>query len=184
MHYSLNCRRIMAILSAFKEGSPHVDIVSQEKLARLIGERRIGALGTLRDGAPFVSMIAFAPAVDFSVFYILASQMAYHTQDFLKDPRCSLLITETDSGTADPQMLGRLTVRGKVESIGETEAEYENARELYVERFPNAARTLQLGDFALYRIRPDGGRFVAGFGQTFNCTIEDFKRASVHRPHR
>ena len=167
-----------------KEGSPHVDIASQEKLARLIGEQRIGGLGTLREGAPFVSMIAFAPAGDFSVFYILASRLAYHTQDFLKDPRCSLLIMETDSGTDDPQMLGRLTIRGKVEPLGESDSDYENARELYLERFPNAAMNFQLGDFALYRIRPEGGRFVAGFGQTFNCTVEDFKRASVHRPRQ
>ena len=161
-----------------------MDTASQEKLGRLMFGQRVGALGTLRDGAPFVSMIAFAPAGDLSAFYILASRLAYHTQDFLRDPNVSLLIAETDTGTSDPQMLARLTIRGKVERIDESHPEHDTAHGLYLKRFPDAALNFQLGDFALYRIRPDGGRFVAGFGQTFNCTVEDFKRASQHRPVR
>jgi heme iron utilization protein len=161
-----------------------MDTASQEKLARLLFDQRIGALGTLRDGAPFVSMIAYAPSDDLSAFYILASRLAYHTQDFLADSRVSLLVTETDTGTHDPQTLSRLTIRGNVESIAETARDYATARGLYLKRFPDAARNFTLGGFELYRIRPDGGRFVAGFGQTFNCTVEDFKRASPHRPLR
>lgn len=157
-----------------------MDITILEKLAHLIAGHRIGALGTLRDGAPFVSMIAFAPSRDLSRFYIHASRLAYHTQDFLKDPRVSLLITESDRSAVDPQTLARLTVRGSIATVSEGDAEYATARELYLKRFPDSAMTFGLGDFALYSIRPESGRFVAGFGKTFTCTVEDFKRASVH----
>jgi heme iron utilization protein len=159
-----------------------MDAAAQEKLARLIAWTRIGGLGTLRDGMPFVSMIAFAPSADFSAFFILASRLAYHTQDFLRDPRVSLLIAETDSGSGDPQTLARLTLRGDVEAVGEASDEYNEARTTYLKRFPDAAFNFELGDFELYKIHPQGGRFVAGFGQTYNCTVEDFKRASLHRP--
>jgi heme iron utilization protein len=158
-----------------------MDAAAEEKLARLIAGQRVGALGTLRDASPFVSMIAFAPAPDFSTFYILASRLAYHTQDFLQDARVSLLITETDAGSGDPQTLARLTVVGDVEVVPDTHLEYDEARSLYLKRFPAAAFNFELGDFELYRIRPRGGRFVAGFGQTYNCTVEDFKRASRRR---
>jgi putative heme iron utilization protein len=160
-----------------------MDSGAQQKLARLIDGQRIGALGTLRDGAPFVSMITYAPTGDFNAFYILASRLAYHTQDFLRDPRISLLITETDTGRGDPQMLARLTVGGSVASIGSTQPEYNTAREVYLKRFPDAARNFELGDFALYAIRPDGGRFVAGFGQTFRITLQDLTAASQHFPN-
>jgi putative heme iron utilization protein len=161
-----------------------VDTAAQEKLARIFSRQRIGALGTLRDGAPFVSMIAFVPSGDFGMVYLLASRLAYHTQDFLKDSRVSFLITETDTGTGDPQTLARLTIRGNVMQIGESQPEYASVRKAYLDRFPDAARNFQLGDFELYAIKPDAGRFVAGFGQTFNCTVEDFKRASQIAPRK
>jgi len=157
-----------------------MDIPTLERLAQLIAGHRIGALGTLRDGAPFVSMIAYATARDFSRFYIHASRLAYHTQDFLKDSRVSFLITETDRSGVDPQTLARLTIRGRVEAIPENDPESASAREAYLKRFPESALTFGLGDFALYSIRPESGRFVAGFGQTFICTAEDLRRASVH----
>jgi hypothetical protein len=36
-----------------------------------------------------------------------------------------------------------------------------------------------LGDFGLYRVAPVEGRYVAGFGKTFNLSVEDFKRAAA-----
>jgi heme iron utilization protein len=160
-----------------------MDAAAQEKLARLIAGQRVAALGTLRDASPFVSMIAFAPAPEFDGYFLLASRLAYHTQDFLRDPRVSLLIAETDHGTGDPQTLARLTIRGEVEVVPETHKDYDSIRALYLKRFPDAAFNFELGDFALYRIQPNGGRFVAGFGQTYNCTVEDFRRASLQRPN-
>ena len=157
-----------------------MDTPTLEKLAHLIAGQRIGALGTLREGAPFVSMIPFVPSRDFSRFFIHASRLAYHTQDFLNDPRVSLLITETDRSAVGPQTLARLTVRGSITAVNEGDAEYETARELYLKRFPDSAMTFGLGDFALYGIRPETARFVAGFGRTFTCSVEDLKRASVH----
>ena len=67
-------------------------------LARIIREVRVAALGTLRQGAPLVSMVAFLPEPDFGGFCLRISRLAWHTQDMLTDPRVSLSIVEPDEG--------------------------------------------------------------------------------------
>ena len=39
------------------------------------------------------------------------------------------------------------------------------ARAAYLARFPQSAQTFELGDFALFAIRPASARFIGGFAQ-------------------
>ena len=57
----------------------------EKKLANLLRATRIAGLGTIRDGFPLVSMVAYLPADDFSAFYIHVSTLAQHTQDLLAE---------------------------------------------------------------------------------------------------
>jgi heme oxygenase (biliverdin-IX-beta and delta-forming) len=155
-----------------------MDADSLQTLARLIRTQRIAAFGTLRDGGPLVSMILYAVSSNFAQFYIHASRLALHTQDILKDPRVSLMIAETDTGEKDPQTLARVSIRGEAVAVPPTDADYEEAKAVYLEKFPEAAFNFTLGDFAIYKIVPRTGRFVAGFGKIFNLTVEDFKQAA------
>jgi putative heme iron utilization protein len=145
-------------------------------LRRVIHEPRLAALGTLREGAPFVSLVAILPEPDASAFLLHASLLAYHTQDFLADPRASLLLSEPDDGRDDPQTLARLSIRGTVERLDPDQPRYPAARARYLARFPASAVTFQLGDFALYAVRPAGARFVAGLGRTFNLSAPELAR--------
>lgn len=149
-----------------------------QKLARLLREQRVASLGTLRDGAPLVSMTLFTTAPDLSCFYILASTLAQHTQDFLKDRRVSLMIAETDPGEGDPQTLARLSIRGEILSLPQGETEYEAARILYLEKYPASRVLFDFKDFALYRLTLQSARFVAGFAQAYNLTVQDFIQAA------
>jgi putative heme iron utilization protein len=159
-----------------------MDLETLSHLARLIRGRRLAALGTLRSsgGEPFVSMIAYVPEPDFGGFVLLASGLAQHTKDFLRDPRASLLIHEPDDDPArDPQTLARVSVVGQVEPVADVGI--PAARRLYLERFPHAERLFTLGDFVLYRLVPDSARFVAGFGRTYNLTLADLEQAAQER---
>ncbi|NUM76492.1 pyridoxamine 5'-phosphate oxidase family protein [candidate division KSB1 bacterium] len=151
----------------------------QQNLARLIRMQRIAAFGTLREGAPLVSMILYAVSPDFAQFYIHASRLALHTQDILNDPRASLMIAETDTGEKDPQTLARVSIRGEVVAIPTTHSDYAKAKTVYLEKFPDAAFNFTLGDFSIYKITPRTARYVAGFGKIFNLTVEDFKQAAL-----
>jgi hypothetical protein len=158
---------------------PSIDSDSLHTLARLIRTQRIAAFGTLRDGAPLVSMILYAVSSNFAQFYVHASRLALHTQDILKDPRVSLMIAETDTGEKDPQTLARVSIRGEAVAVPSTDLEYEEAKAVYLEKFPEAAFNFTLGDFAIYKIVPRTARYVAGFGKIFNLTAEDFKQAAL-----
>ena len=151
-------------------------------LARVIRTPRIGSLGTLHDEEPLVSMVAIAPEPDFQGFLFLASTLAQHTQDFLADPRVSLMLADPDAGgpSSDPLALGRVSLRGRIERVAPDD---HAAVALYLARFPRSRMLFGLGDFALYRLVPRVARFVAGFGRTYNLVPEHLAQAAALAPH-
>jgi hypothetical protein len=73
--------------------------------------------------------------------------------------------------------LPRVTLEGTVQELkGE---ELPSTRERWRERFESAALTLPLGDFTFFRLVPDGGRLVAGFGRALNLDPEAFREVGT-----
>jgi len=155
-----------------------MDAQSEKLLAQIIRSTRLASLGTLRDNAPRVSMVAFIAADDFSLFYLHISKLAQHTVDMQKDKHIGLLISEVDDGRADPQTLGRVSIYGTAEMIENGEPGYTPLKKAYLDRFPEAEQFFKLADFNFWRIKPKGGRFVAGFAKAFNITIETLQKVS------
>ena len=156
-----------------------MDTQSEQKLASLIRNTRVAALGTLHDGEPNLAMVAIAVESDFSAFYIHVSTLGKHTRDMQADPRVSLLITEADDRRPDPQTLARLSLNGTAEVLPRTNPHYPQVKHAYLTRFPEAEQLFSLGDFNLWRISPKGGRFVAGFAQAFNVVPEVLVKVSA-----
>lgn len=155
-----------------------MDQTALSVLARLLHTRRVAALGTNHDGSPFVSMVLTVADPDGSAFFLLASQLAWHTRDFMSDRRVSLMLTEEESPDRDPQTLARVSVTGEISAIEQNDAAYDAVRSLYLGVFPSAGSYFQLGDFSLYRITPTGGRFVEGFARAMSISPEDLKQAA------
>jgi putative heme iron utilization protein len=150
-------------------------------LVNLIRRERVAALGTLRGGAPLVSMVACLPEADFSAFHLRISRLAWHTQDMEHDTRVSLAFLERDDGRADPQTLARVTLRGEATRLpGEGDA-HERLKAQWLARFPESAVTFELADFAFWSIVPRDARFVAGLGRTFNLSGADLRAAAQTR---
>jgi hypothetical protein len=156
-----------------------MDTQSLIALPRLLRATRIAALGTLRDGAPFVSMVPFVAAPDLSAFHIHISRLAHHTKDILADPRVSLMVAQTDLGTGDPQTLVRVSIQGTASALPADDPDYGAARARYLGRFPDAEFNFSLGDFALYRIEPRAARYVGGFGKILNLEPAHLTKAAV-----
>ena len=135
-------------------------------------------LGTLRKGAPNVSMVACMPSVDHAIFWLRLSRLAWHTQDLAVDARVSLAMCESDDGRADPQTLARVTVRGDAAEVPTTNAQAEPLKRVWLERFPASAVTFELADFSFWRIAPRDARFVAGLGRTYNLSAAELARAA------
>lgn len=158
-----------------------MDAIQEKTLSQLIRSARYAAIGTVREGAPFVSMILFAASPDLQEFYTLISRLAQHTRDIERDPRVSLMLVESgDDVSDDPQQLARVSISGEAHPVSATDPAYESIKSLYLEKYPQAGFNLTLADFSFFRVIPRSVRFVGGFAQAFNLSAEDLKR--VARP--
>ena len=143
-------------------------------LRELVCRQRIAALGTLHEGAPFVSMVPYAQHPGGADIFIHVSALAGHTRDMLVSPRVSLLII-SDSGDS-PQSRARVSIQGDAKQLDTATAEYAAAKDSYVARFPQAAGIFELADFSIFRIEPVSLRVVGGFAQAFSLGAESFAR--------
>jgi len=148
----------------------------QSSLASLLRSQRIAALGTLRDGVPFVSMVPYAEAADLSAFYLHLSRLAVHTQAIRSDPHVGLMIAQPDIGSNDPQTLARVSIQGEAAIVAKDSSDFGAVKALYLAKFPTAELNFGLGDFDLYRITPHSGRYVADLGKIYDLREEDWKR--------
>ena len=155
-----------------------MDAQSEKLLAYILANTRVASLATIRDEEPRVSMVAFVSAPDYSFFYIHVSRLAQHTVDMQKNKQVSLLITEKDDGRVDPQTLGRLSIRGSATFMENGEPGYAPVKKLYIETFPESEPLFKLDDFGLWRIKPKGARYVAGFAKAFNLTPETLQKVA------
>jgi heme oxygenase (biliverdin-IX-beta and delta-forming) len=142
-----------------------------DSLRSLISKERVAHLGTLRNGAPMVSMTLYLPERDFSAFYVHVSRLAWHTQDMTHDPRVALSIAETDDRRADPFTLMRVTIRGEAQRIE------QGPKDAWLGRFPEQAINFELADFSFWKITPRDARFIAGFGRIHNLSAAELKLA-------
>ena len=141
-----------------------------ERLALLLRARSTAALGTLRAGAPYVSMVPYAIAGDGFVIHV--STLAAHTKDMLADARVSLLVAEVEDGGKSPLGLMRVSVQATAERLGPDAPRQPDCRAAYLARFPDAEPMFGFADFSMFLIRPMSARFVAGFGQAHSLSAE------------
>jgi putative heme iron utilization protein len=132
---------------------------------RMLLANRWAALATLGEDGPSASMVAYAPEPDLAGLLLFLSGLSGHTRNLLAEPRISLVISEADPGSGDPQTLARVSVKGIAEKIERSAPEFESAWQAYLERLPDAAPRIMLGDFALFRVVVSEARYVGGFAQ-------------------
>lgn len=124
----------------------------------LMREQSTASLGTLMEGAPYVSLVLVAFDDDGAPLLLL-SRLAQHTKNLLADPRVSLLFDGT-TGLDDPLTGPRLTVFGRVAHCPNPQA-----LERYLARYPSAEAYAIFSDFEIYKVTVERGHSVAGFGQ-------------------
>ena len=134
------------------------DAQASSAAARELMRRGAAALGSLMDGAPYVSLVLTAHE-DSGNLLLLLSDLAQHSRNIAAYSRVSLLFDGTE-GLTDRLTGSRLTVMGSAARCDEPEA---LAR--YLEQQPSAAGYAAFRDFHLYRIKVERGHLVAGFGR-------------------
>jgi putative heme iron utilization protein len=136
-----------------------------ERCRTLVAGQQRGALSTLAAdpaGYPFGSVVSFGLADDGDPLFFV-SLMAEHTQNALRDPRASLLVTEPVPEGADPLASGRVTLLGLLAPVADDERDV--ARERYLAANPAASYYIDFGDFTFLRLTVDHVRYVGGYGR-------------------
>jgi putative heme iron utilization protein len=100
--------------------------------------------GLIADGSPIV----------------LISDMAIHTQNLLADPRASLLVMQSGSGS-DPLGSPRATLLGTARRLDDPT---EPLRAAYLDRHPSARHWIGFSDFSFFQLDVTHLYFVGGFG--------------------
>ena len=124
-----------------------------------------GALSTLAAdpaGYPYGSVASYG-LDDRGNPLFFVSLMAEHTQNAIRDPRASLLVTEPVPDGADPLASGRVTLLGVLSPVADDDRPI--ARERYLAANPTAAYYIDFGDFTFYRLDVESIRYVGGYGR-------------------
>lgn len=145
-----------------------VDPQAARLLRTLLRTQPVAALGTLHRGNPAVSMVPFVLPAGETRVLIHVSALATHTADMQKHPRVSLLVMAEPGAGTSPQALARVTLQADAQTLSRDGVDYAVARAAYLDRFPDAAETFELGDFSIVALQPVSARLVAGFGRAYS----------------
>lgn len=149
------------------------------RLSELLSGQRLLALGVVVDGQPVLGLVPYALAPDHTALVVQASRLARHSQGLKAGGRWSGVIHEPDSPDTDPLQIVRLVLEGEVVPLAGGDPAFDAAAKAFLGRFPEAAMTLSLPDFTLYRLELDGGRLILGFGRALNLSKSIFKELEI-----
>lgn len=146
------------------------------RLASLLCQQRWACLGSVNQGRPYVSWVAYAIDDHASGLLLHLSRLARHTKNLLDDPAVSLAISEADDGQSDPQCLARVTLEGVVEIVARDHPGYQTARQQYLSRLPDSEMLFGFEDFYLFRLLPQSIHYVEGFGSSHRFNLEQLQK--------
>ncbi len=165
--------------SASGGGAPPSAPSHAERCRTLVASKSRGALSTLAAdpaGHPFGSVASYA-LDDRGNPLLFVSRMAEHTQNVLRDPRSSLLVTEPVPDGADPLASGRVTLLGDLHEVGDSER--VEVRDRYLAANPTSAYYIDFGDFAFFRLDVGSVRYVGGYGRMSWVDVDAYAAAEA-----
>jgi len=131
----------------------------------LLRATRAGALATLTpEGAPFASLTSVATDSDGTPL-ILISRLAAHTLHLERDPRCSLLLSQTGKG--DPLAHPRLTLVARGRRIDRDSGDGLRIRQRFLSRHPKAELYADFPDFSFWRLDLQHVSLNGGFARAW-----------------
>jgi hypothetical protein len=125
----------------------------------LVNKTKTAALSTMHKEYPYASLVPYV--VDKSGRPIIfISDLAAHTKNLKKNEKCSLMATKVNS--KDIFNSARITFIGKMKKV--PDKEIEEAKKVYLEKYPDSEKLLELEDFSFYRMEIDEVNYIGGFG--------------------
>ena len=132
-------------------------------------------LGTAApDGTPDASVAAALLDAD-GAFVIYVSGLAAHTRHLRANPRASVLLIEPETNPGNPLARRRLTFACAAEPVARDATPHTEMVSAFREKFGVTIDVMApLPDFQFFRLLPQTGRVVAGFGAAFEVNPRDW----------
>jgi len=137
---------------------------------KLLSSRKTLIMATAdKNGAPNVS---YAPFVHRArPLYVYTSSLSRHTTNMIETAKASVMFIEDEARTKNLFARKRFTCRCSVELVGRETTEWRTVMSLFKRKFGKVFGMIRpLPDFTLFRLLPDDGLYVRGFGQAFEIT--------------
>ena len=138
-------------------------------------------LGTVSpNGEPQAS---YAPCVIEAnrTIYIFISGLSAHTQNLTATSKASALFIEDEAKTQQMFARKRLSYSCKASLLERHDTKWEEIAQQFEARFGNIIEVMKgLSDFRIFQLRPQGGRFVMGFGQAYDIDPNDLSKL-IHK---
>lgn len=144
---------------------------AQLELDRFTSKFQSLTLATVsKAGIPFAS---YAPFVEDKKgrYYVCISGHVTHSQNMNETKKVSIMFIEDEKEAAHPFGRQRLYFDAKAKKFDEDDKKEEKVKKLFSEKFGNKIGFMfTMPDFRVYRITPQEGGFVLGFGAAFRVS--------------
>ena len=136
-----------------------------------VGTVQLATLGD--DGFPHSGYAPFVfDGVDVIIF---VSQLALHTRDLLANGKVSVMLIDDESKAREIFARTRVSYQCEAGVVAPDDKTYDALLDALQARHGKMIGLLrQLPDFVLFRLSPNAGQFVMGFGQAYKLTGEKF----------
>ncbi len=113
--------------------------------------------------------------------YIFISELASHTLNLMRCPAVGIMLIEDETNSRNIFARNRITLQCHAGEIARDDDQYETIMQLYRERHgPTVDLLRTLPDFRLFRLAPQQGRLVLGFGRALTIEMPDFKLQPIN----
>lgn len=152
-----------------------------DALAELQGKMQSVQLSTVGDdGEPHSGYTPFL--LDDNQLIVFVSQLALHTRDLLANGQASAMIITDEAEASQIFARTRVTYQCKAEVVARDAQEYDSLLNRFEERHGKMIGLLrQLPDFVLFRLVPQRGQLVMGFGKAYRMTGEKLDQFELAR---
>ncbi len=116
-------------------------------------------------------------------FYVFLSDLARHTQLLRRSGSASVLLIEPEEQAQEIFARKRISFQCRAEQVDRGCEEWEQGLTELEQKFGEIVQLLKgLGDFHLFRLTPNTGLFVKGFGQAYTITGEQLDQLAHINP--
>ncbi|MCR9103693.1 MAG: pyridoxamine 5'-phosphate oxidase family protein [Gammaproteobacteria bacterium] len=130
------------------------------------------------EGQPYASYAPFAIGDD--CLYVLLSDIALHAINLQLNQSASVLIIEDEDSAGELFARVRVNYAVRAEHLEPDSPQWHKAMDNLSSRFGERPRKLgAYADFKMFRLVPEGGRFVKGFGKAYTLAGESLAGEDV-----